>query len=434
MPISKAAALGSLVNLKVYAKYEHGVKADGSTDDTAAMQAAIDATPEKGHLILPEGNIKITSTLQVNSAIVIEGVSEHATSILSVGCSPLKINKISNVKLRNFNCAASVRHTTTPNTYIGIEVDGDNTNRPTNLKFENIYIDGYKEAIKATNLWSSIFDNVTTANGQHGLRIYDLSVNNVVANSSLSGDGTGYGIHLYGNTQSTEGWMISNTLVYNNLIGVFGQAATHVFVSNCILDYNVVNGIKIADNGANFGSNWNITNNYIAIGTTGGIGIEHNSSISSAQQRGNTISNNQILSYAGTVGLYGIYILGTEAKHNVIDGNVIQTFSSYDIRANLTDVTITNNTCLSSLSDNIYAPNGGTIADNVGEVYYTQFTTKSKVGMLTRTYGEAAPSSGTWAVGDIVYDSTPSASGFIGWVCVTAGTPGTWKTFGVISA
>ena len=46
----------------------------------------------------------------------------------------------------------------------------------------------------------------------------------------------------------------------------------------------------------------------------------------------------------------------------------------------------------------------------------------------------AAPTTGTWVVGDIVYNDTPAAGGFIGWVCTTAGTPGTWKTFGAISA
>lgn len=44
------------------------------------------------------------------------------------------------------------------------------------------------------------------------------------------------------------------------------------------------------------------------------------------------------------------------------------------------------------------------------------------------------PGSGTYAVGDIVWNSTPSAGGNIGWVCVTAGTPGTWKSFGSISS
>lgn len=45
----------------------------------------------------------------------------------------------------------------------------------------------------------------------------------------------------------------------------------------------------------------------------------------------------------------------------------------------------------------------------------------------------AAPTTGTYNVGDIVYNSAPTAGGTIGWVCVTAGTPGTWKTFGAIS-
>lgn len=46
----------------------------------------------------------------------------------------------------------------------------------------------------------------------------------------------------------------------------------------------------------------------------------------------------------------------------------------------------------------------------------------------------AAPTVGTWVVGDIVNFTTPTASGFIGSVCVTAGSPGTHKTYGVISA
>ena len=41
---------------------------------------------------------------------------------------------------------------------------------------------------------------------------------------------------------------------------------------------------------------------------------------------------------------------------------------------------------------------------------------------------------GTFKVGDIIYRTTPTASGTIGWICTTAGTPGTWKTFGAISA
>jgi hypothetical protein len=53
---------------------------------------------------------------------------------------------------------------------------------------------------------------------------------------------------------------------------------------------------------------------------------------------------------------------------------------------------------------------------------------------VLRGFASAAPTSGTYVVGDIVYNNAPVAGGTIGFVCVTAGTPGTWKTFGAISA
>jgi hypothetical protein len=46
----------------------------------------------------------------------------------------------------------------------------------------------------------------------------------------------------------------------------------------------------------------------------------------------------------------------------------------------------------------------------------------------------APPTNGMWALGDMAYNKAPSAGGFIGWVCVEAGTPGTWKGFGPIAA
>lgn len=56
--------------------------------------------------------------------------------------------------------------------------------------------------------------------------------------------------------------------------------------------------------------------------------------------------------------------------------------------------------------------------------------------MNTRTvsWGTAAPSTGTHANGDIRWNTAPAAGTNIGWVCTGAGTPGTWKAFGVIEA
>lgn len=52
-------------------------------------------------------------------------------------------------------------------------------------------------------------------------------------------------------------------------------------------------------------------------------------------------------------------------------------------------------------------------------------------------YGNGTPpvsSAGTFQRGDIIWDTDPSASGKIGIVCVTEGSPGSWKPFGVIDA
>lgn len=46
---------------------------------------------------------------------------------------------------------------------------------------------------------------------------------------------------------------------------------------------------------------------------------------------------------------------------------------------------------------------------------------------------DSYPLSGSYNLGDIVWNSNPQPSTFVGWVCVKEGTPGQWKTFGNIS-
>jgi hypothetical protein len=46
--------------------------------------------------------------------------------------------------------------------------------------------------------------------------------------------------------------------------------------------------------------------------------------------------------------------------------------------------------------------------------------------------GSAAPTTGLWSKGDIIWNNEPVPSGWIGWICVREGTPGEWKPFGHI--
>lgn len=71
---------------------------------------------------------------------------------------------------------------------------------------------------------------------------------------------------------------------------------------------------------------------------------------------------------------------------------------------------------------------GGSSSSGAGTVSQTQALFNT-----IELFQAAAPTTGTYRVGDIVYNSAPASAGYVGWVCTVAGTPGTWQTFGLIS-
>jgi len=48
--------------------------------------------------------------------------------------------------------------------------------------------------------------------------------------------------------------------------------------------------------------------------------------------------------------------------------------------------------------------------------------------------GASAPNIGQFNVGDIVWNTEPAPSSYIGWVCVVPGNPGTWAPFGLVAS
>ena len=46
--------------------------------------------------------------------------------------------------------------------------------------------------------------------------------------------------------------------------------------------------------------------------------------------------------------------------------------------------------------------------------------------------GTQPPQDGAYNLGDIMWNSTPRPNGYIGWVCISAGSPGVWNPFGLI--
>lgn len=84
--------------------------------------------------------------------------------------------------------------------------------------------------------------------------------------------------------------------------------------------------------------------------------------------------------------------------------------------------------------------NGFTFVGSTVRNYATKWcsladtTTAGEIRRGVKTFrGPAAPTALPWLVGDRVENSAPASGGFMGWVCVAAGTPGTWKGYGAIA-
>jgi|GEM_PF-6039040 len=133
--------------------------------------------------------------------------------------------------------------------------------------------------------------------------------------------------------------------------------------------------------------------------------------------------NNHIVGFA--TGLYN-----TETVSGREDANLIR--DNYFEECNIAYVWRATNTFATVLVQNTRRLNTPTFASGNGFFGATYEGTEiNGQFIITST---AAPTTGTWNVGDVSYNRTPTASGNLGWVCTTAGTPGTWKTFGSIEA
>ncbi|MBN9658644.1 MAG: hypothetical protein J0H49_10735 [Acidobacteria bacterium] len=47
-------------------------------------------------------------------------------------------------------------------------------------------------------------------------------------------------------------------------------------------------------------------------------------------------------------------------------------------------------------------------------------------------FGIAPPESGQFIAGDVILNTSPVPGGNLGWVCITAGSPGLWQPYGMI--
>jgi parallel beta-helix repeat protein len=501
---------------------DFGATGNGTTDDTAAIQAAIDAvnTAGGGTVFFPKGNYKTDSqiTLVSNLTILAEtgAIIKPSDTVPAYACYGTGLDNISVEGLTiegtgtAYSSGTQGRFQLDSSTNITIRNCTFKKSRNTGMVFDavsNLKILGctmsnnYIYGVEVRNESSDIIISncVCDGNGSTGVATSAFGrgvvlwkvLNAIVANTVFKSS-TEYGLRLYSDaadTAGTENVAISNcTFDSNDSIDFYIYNASddikYVSVSNCTFktksgavsialagDYVTVTGCTMLSQsaqGATAFTLYNVTNASI----TGCVLKDYSTAFSYSGTNIPayvTIANCQVMDVAiFTNGVYGeghaikdCYIkhggtgttdlcffldkagsTGTKVTNNVIDGF----YRVAQLNTSVAAVEFVGNTCKNTtdLTIRMYgtdlrADAGFVLRDNTFDLG-TNPTELGKiqidghVNSKVLGYDNVVPSQLTYEQGDTFFNIAPTAGGTVGWVCVTAGTPGTWKTFGTISA
>jgi hypothetical protein len=434
---------------------DFGAVGDGTTNDTAAIQAAVTAVAAKasqGAVYLPAGVYKISSAIQIPYGVSMFGDGGVASRLECYDCDGLQF--ISNgydvgmMFYEDFGLTGMSGTNRAAITSVGTTASQDG------LQFNRLRIYDWEWGLVLGNdrtcaIHNSQMQKVTLPvwlnNEAVGINILN---NTFVYEGGCARPGGGaspYGVFLTG--PIVEGVVIQNNEIYGFGTCVRIDFAVYVVIQNNVLSSTVYS--VYLNTTANTVS---ILDNYIEVSGNNGIGV-YGGGLSTPNDTVTTIQSNSFICASGT-NTTGIQLndsANTNRFDNRIIGNYFSGFLLNDIRLNNPGTTVVDgNRCMSNVSANsIYVQTVSkppvTIVNNwcfkaltlatasdytSGNVILSN-NASNNVYQLGKS--AASPTTGTWRVGDIVYNSAPASAGYIGWVCTVAGTPGTWKTFGLIS-
>lgn len=239
----------------------------------------------------------------------------------------------------------------------------------------------------------------------NAVSIMNNVINNVTNVNSFTGNVAGILVRYHDNVE-----IVGNVI---DTVAVNGSGIKVRNSTSCSVNSNTVR--NTADIGIYFnvaGEYAMCSNNYIKNTQAQGIVFDASSS-ASMSITGNIVSN---------AADYGIF--AQQGAYIVMANNTVDTISGLS-RAYYVDPA-----AVSVVTSNLIG--SGVTTALIGE---SEDTLQLGLNSFNPTQGfrTGAPVSGTWKVGDITWNLNPSSGTYVGWICTVAGTPGTWKTFGLIS-
>ncbi len=432
---SKAEALYYNVKNSAY-----GAVGNGITDDTAAIKAAVSAAALAGGgvVFLPKGIYRITSTITITANVSFQGAGADSTNLdttprLTKSISALLwggtsgsavieiLGNVGGISFRDFAIDGGRVGTDVTNAVnIGLDIDRTSGSYFSNLIIENcktnclrilpratsgandctlhnvfsgiqlnraeipFYIDGNAHGNTCHNLFEMINSDYYTK----GYYLGDCDSNTFTMIRTYRRSGTDYGLYLKDSTTR------ANNFYHIEVDGCYVGAGS----KNSIFGYNRENGQAnptVVGTGKLFWSeDGNNAESWNFITSMRGIEI-----IIEGDWTANTTA-----------------IVEPEAFKLLRGGNGQEFVIAMDNATRETRFWVSQ--------------------DGSGPYNACGLNTKGfewfNLGAKRHTYGSAS-STATATQGDIIYNTLPISGGYTGWICTVSGTPGTWRTFGLIT-
>lgn len=316
--------------------------------------------------------------------------------------------------------------------------------------------------------------------GQHG--IYLASASKVVISNNVIQDIAALGLK---NQIDDPGYTANSTSVTNNVIANCGQSGINIVTASAPgakhINVNIIgNTVKdVSDIGINCRESEEVniegnnvedcgtfgifltncqakcTSNYVRRSGWNGLYFEL---IGDSYVQGNLFSDCCIDgTYTGTAPYLKAYAWAFKESTLVVNPTLVMSDNHFSPTAAVLP-TLENSARVSSGVKTVFSRNTnltGKAFRAEDLMYFDPGYTEGGAGLLTtaansnpstpisgkgtrQLYGSQDPSSAGmtsyFGKGDIVWNTGVAAGGNVGWVCITAGSPGVWKTFGTVSA
>jgi hypothetical protein len=219
-----------VVNAQQYLGYysvtSYGAVGDGTTNDTAAVQAAIDAVPSTGGVVwFPAGTYKlVTSALTLKSNLTLLGAGKLASIIKQTTTT---VSALAGVDVTNLTIRDLQLQGPTTGSGNGLILTRSGNPNVRYVRLDNVYVRLFgNDGIQISNCIVSSFDQVVCENnGRHGFYLYG-----VVAGAA----GTSVSMNAcYANTNTTTGFNLYN-MVYTSLNGCASEGhPTNFLLDTC---------------------------------------------------------------------------------------------------------------------------------------------------------------------------------------------------------